>query len=100
MEESGCVDALAEDDALSDVSGYHSDSDSAIMMSGNSPYVTKHARFNFLTRSGQWRHSASPFRSKNAMIRTLFGNLINKVKEMGCLKRLQFVCTDPWESWK
>ena len=36
----------------SDVSGYHSDSDSAIMMSGNSPYVSKHARFNFLTRSG------------------------------------------------
>ena len=42
------------EDEESDVSGYHSDSDSAIMMSGNSPYVTKHARFNFLTRSGEF----------------------------------------------
>ncbi|KAI5715338.1 hypothetical protein M8J77_014386 [Diaphorina citri] len=45
---------VAEDDGgdSSDISGYHSDSDSAIMMSGNSPYVTKRARHNFLTRSG------------------------------------------------
>lgn len=43
-----------EEDEGSDVSGYHSDSDSAIMMSGNSPYVSKHARFNFLTRSGKF----------------------------------------------
>lgn len=44
---------VAEDDGgdSSDISGYHSDSDSAIMMSGNSPYVTKRARHNFLTRS-------------------------------------------------
>ncbi|KAK6621932.1 hypothetical protein RUM44_001739 [Polyplax serrata] len=43
---------VAEDDAdSSDISGYHSDSDSAIMMSGNSPYVSKRARYNFLTRS-------------------------------------------------
>lgn len=46
---------VAEDDGgdSSDISGYHSDSDSAIMMSGNSPYVTKRARHNFLTRSGK-----------------------------------------------
>ena len=37
----------------SDISGYHSDSDSAIMTSGNSPYVSKSARYNFLYRSGQ-----------------------------------------------
>ena len=35
------------------VSGYHSDSDSTVMMSGNSPFVSKTARYNFLTRSGQ-----------------------------------------------
>ncbi|XP_043221769.1 uncharacterized protein LOC122381546, partial [Amphibalanus amphitrite] len=35
----------------SDISGYHSDSDSAIMTSGNSPYVSKSARYNFLYRS-------------------------------------------------
>ncbi|XP_049859153.1 uncharacterized protein LOC126353934 [Schistocerca gregaria] len=40
-----------DDDDSSDISGYHSDSDSAIMMSGNSPYVSKRARYNFLTRS-------------------------------------------------
>ncbi|XP_014282094.1 uncharacterized protein [Halyomorpha halys] len=40
-----------DDEDSSDISGYHSDSDSAIMMSGNSPYVTKRARHNFLTRS-------------------------------------------------
>ena len=51
VEEDGGHQVGEEDDG-SDVSGYHSDSDSAIMMSGNSPYVSKHARFNFLTRSG------------------------------------------------
>ncbi|XP_071440865.1 uncharacterized protein [Hetaerina americana] len=40
-----------EDDDSSDISGYHSDSDSAIMMSGNSPFISKRARYNFLTRS-------------------------------------------------
>lgn len=45
---------VAEDEGdSSDISGYHSDSDSAIMMSGNSPYVSKRARYNFLTRSGK-----------------------------------------------
>jgi hypothetical protein len=42
-----------DDDDSSDISGYHSDSDSAIMMSGNSPYVSKRARYNFLSRSGK-----------------------------------------------
>ncbi|BES96435.1 Hypothetical protein NTJ_09246 [Nesidiocoris tenuis] len=42
---------VGDDEDSSDISGYHSDSDSAIMMSGNSPYVTKRARHNFLTRS-------------------------------------------------
>ncbi|RZF43272.1 hypothetical protein LSTR_LSTR001533 [Laodelphax striatellus] len=42
---------VGDDEDSSDISGYHSDSDSAIMMSGNSPYVSKRARHNFLTRS-------------------------------------------------
>ena len=37
----------------SDVSGYHSDSDSAVMASGNSPFFSKSARYNFLSRSGK-----------------------------------------------
>ena len=53
MEEDGICTAVEEEDESSDVSGYHSDSDSAIMMSGNSPFVSKNARFNFLTRSGK-----------------------------------------------
>lgn len=43
----------AEGEDVSDVSGYHSDSDSAVMASGNSPFVSKSARYNFLTRSGE-----------------------------------------------
>lgn len=50
-------DAEAED--VSDVSGYHSDSDSAIMASGNSPFVSKSARYHFLTRSGKRASSFS-----------------------------------------
>ena len=48
------VGACVEDyeDDSSDLSGYHSDSDSAIMTSGNSPYITPRARYNFLSRSG------------------------------------------------
>lgn len=37
----------------SDYSGYHSDSDSTVMMSGNSPFISKSARYNFLSRSGE-----------------------------------------------
>ena len=39
----------------SDLSPYHSDSDSAVMMSGNSPYISKAARYNFLLRSVRLR---------------------------------------------
>merc|ERR1719379_3175529 len=35
----------------SDISPYHSDNDSAVMMSGNSPFISKAARYNFLSRS-------------------------------------------------
>lgn len=46
-------DEVEEDDEdSSDVSGYHSDSDSTVMASGNSPFVPKSARYNFLSRSG------------------------------------------------
>lgn len=37
----------------SDISGYHSDSESAVMTSGNSPFISKEARYNFLSRSGE-----------------------------------------------
>ena len=37
----------------SDISaGYHSDSESCVMTSGNSPFISKEARYNFLSRSG------------------------------------------------
>ena len=42
-----------DENASSDISGYHSDSDSTVMMSGNSPFVSKTARYNFLSRSGK-----------------------------------------------
>ena len=46
------VVAEEDDEDSSDVSGYHSDSDSTVMASGNSPFVPKSARYNFLSRSG------------------------------------------------
>ena len=33
--------------------GYHSDSESCVMTSGNSPFISKEARYNFLSRSGR-----------------------------------------------
>lgn len=42
-----------ENESGSDYSGYHSDSDSTVMMSGNSPFISKSARYNFLSRSGK-----------------------------------------------
>ena len=44
-----------EDDGEgSDISGYHSDSESAVMTSGNSPFISKEARYSFLSRSGKF----------------------------------------------
>lgn len=64
MKEVAAGDPGQEDDDLeegSDVSaGYHSDSDSAVMASGNSPFVSKSARYHFLSRSGEWPHSIYP----------------------------------------
>lgn len=40
-----------EEGNCSDISGYHSDSESCVMTSGNSPFISKEARYNFLTRS-------------------------------------------------
>jgi hypothetical protein len=48
-----------EEERNSDISGYHSETDSAIMMTGNSPFVTKNARTNFLQRSGAYNPSLS-----------------------------------------
>jgi hypothetical protein len=46
------TDVEDEEDS-SDISGYHSDSDSAVIMSGNSPFLSKRVRYNFLRRSGE-----------------------------------------------
>jgi hypothetical protein len=52
---------LFDEDVLggdfSDLSaGYHSDSESCVMTSGNSPFISKEARYNFLSRSGRkWK---------------------------------------------
>ena len=45
-----------DDDDDEENLSYHSDSDSTVMMSGNSPFVSKAARYNFLSRSSkcQW----------------------------------------------
>ena len=45
-----------DENCSSDISGYHSDSDSTVMMSGNSPFVSKTARYNFLSRSGKEKY--------------------------------------------
>lgn len=52
--------ASDEESTNSDISGYHSDSDSTVMMSGNSPFISKTARYNFLSRSVRLgsKHSA------------------------------------------
>ncbi len=50
------IDDLGNNDmggAPGEGDGYHSDSDSTVMMSGNSPFVSKSARYNFLQRSGE-----------------------------------------------
>lgn len=39
--------------------GYHSDSESCVMTSGNSPFISKEARYNFLSRSGRTRNPGS-----------------------------------------
>jgi hypothetical protein len=47
------IDNVEQDDENEDDENlsYHSDSDSTVMMSGNSPFVSKAARYNFLSRS-------------------------------------------------
>ena len=45
-----------EEGEHSDISGYHSDSESCVMTSGNSPFISKEARYNFLTRSGKTKY--------------------------------------------
>ena len=42
----------AEQDDEEEEDANRSDSDSTVMMSGNSPFVSKSARYNFLQRSG------------------------------------------------
>ncbi len=48
---------LFDDDVAGEASdlstGYHSDSESCVMTSGNSPFISKEARYNFLSRSGE-----------------------------------------------
>ena len=47
------IDENDDDDDEENLS-YHSDSDSTVMMSGNSPFVSKAARYNFLSRSSKY----------------------------------------------
>ena len=49
------IDNVEQDDENEDDENlsYHSDSDSTVMMSGNSPFVSKAARYNFLSRSSK-----------------------------------------------
>ena len=53
---------IEEEGDGSDISGYHSDSESAVMTSGNSPFISKEARFSFLSRSGKTSNQSSPFK--------------------------------------
>jgi hypothetical protein len=57
----------------SDVSGYHSDSDSAVMMSGNSPFVSNSARYNFLSRSGKKKHVQLSSSSSSSIFKNKLG---------------------------
>ena len=58
-----------EDDGEgSDISGYHSDSESAVMTSGNSPFISKEARYSFLSRSGKFPFMA--IRNNKALTRS------------------------------
>ena len=59
--------AAAEGSDNSDYSGYHSDSDSTVMMSGNSPFISKSARYNFLSRSGMFNILASIAKYRNEL---------------------------------
>ena len=61
------VAAAAEGSDNSDYSGYHSDSDSTVMMSGNSPFISKSARYNFLSRSGMFNILASIANYRNGL---------------------------------
>ena len=49
------IDNVEQEDENEDEENlsYHSDSDSTVMMSGNSPFVSKAARYNFLSRSSK-----------------------------------------------
>ncbi len=74
----GGLDALAEvddvvvdeeeDDDL-DSNGYHSDSESCVMTSGNSPFISKEARYHFLSRSGRIQSQVLPDRPSSVASR-------------------------------
>ena len=60
-----------EDDGEgSDISGYHSDSESAVMTSGNSPFISKEARYSFLSRSGNLTFNITLIFTKIAHFKT------------------------------
>ena len=48
------TNSVESDEEEDNSGGYHSDqSDSTVMMSGNSPFISASARYNFLQRSGK-----------------------------------------------
>ena len=49
-----CIQQNEDDEDEEESLSYHSDSDSTIMMSGNSHFVSKAARYNFLSRSSKF----------------------------------------------
>ena len=60
-----------EDDGEgSDISGYHSDSESAVMTSGNSPFISKEARYSFLSRSGKF-----PFMAISSLMESIIAKI-------------------------
>ena len=52
-----------------DEEDHKSDSDSTVMMSGNSPFVSKSARYNFLQRSGNMSWAILPPESRGPDLR-------------------------------
>ena len=79
---------IEEEGDGSDISGYHSDSESAVMTSGNSPFISKEARFSFLSRSGKTSNQSSPFKKglqyeRNRSVSTTFSLKYHKYR-LGC----------------
>ena len=73
----------------SDISGYHSDSESAVMTSGNSPFISKEARYSFLSRSGkQTLEFLNTFGSNCTFILTLSIGMSSLIKSKVSVEKI------------